>query len=32
VNIGTPAQAQAFVERQLDTWEKVVRENDIKAD
>lgn len=32
VNIGTPAQAQAFVERQLDTWEKVVRDNDIKAD
>ena len=32
VNIGTPAQAQTFVERQLDTWEKVVRENDIKAD
>lgn len=32
VNIGTPAQAQAFVLRQLDTWEKVVRDNDIKAD
>lgn len=32
VNIGTPAQAQAFVERQLDTWAKVVRDNGIKAD
>ena len=32
VNIGTPAQAQTFVLRQLDTWEKVVRDNDIKAD
>lgn len=32
VNVGTTAAAQAFVERQLDTWEKVVRENGIKAD
>ncbi len=32
VNIGTPAQAQAFVEKQLDTWDKVVKDNGIKAD
>ncbi len=32
VNIGTPAQAQAFVERQLVTWDKVVKDNGIKAD
>lgn len=32
VNIGTPAQAQAFVDQQLDTWAKVVRDNGIKAD
>jgi tripartite-type tricarboxylate transporter receptor subunit TctC len=32
VNIGTPAAAQAFVERQLDTWAKVVQDNGIKAD
>jgi tripartite-type tricarboxylate transporter receptor subunit TctC len=32
VNSGTPEQAQAFVERQLDIWSKVVRENNIKAD
>jgi tripartite-type tricarboxylate transporter receptor subunit TctC len=32
VNIGTPAKAQAFVEQQLDTWAKVVRDNGIKAD
>lgn len=32
VNIGTPAQAQAFVDRQLDTWGKVVRDNGIQAD
>lgn len=32
VNLGTPAQAQAFVESQLDLWEKVVRDNGIKAD
>jgi tripartite-type tricarboxylate transporter receptor subunit TctC len=31
-NIGTPAAAQAFVEQQLDTWAKVVKANDIKAD
>ncbi|MEY3253256.1 MAG: putative extracytoplasmic binding receptor [Pseudomonadota bacterium] len=32
VNLGTPTQAQAFVERQLDTWDKVVKDNNIKAD
>ncbi|MCE2659233.1 MAG: tripartite tricarboxylate transporter substrate binding protein [Rubrivivax sp.] len=32
VNTGTPAQAQAFVERQMDTWAKVVTDNGIKAD
>jgi tripartite-type tricarboxylate transporter receptor subunit TctC len=32
VNIGTPAAAQAFVERQIDTWAKVVKDNGIKAD
>lgn len=32
VNIGTPEQAQAFVDRQLDTWAKVVKDNGIKAD
>ena len=32
VNLGTPAQAQAFVDRQLDIWAKVVRENNILAD
>ena len=32
VNIGTPAAAQAFVEKQLDTWTQVVKANGIKAD
>jgi tripartite-type tricarboxylate transporter receptor subunit TctC len=32
VNIGSPAAAQSFVERQLDTWAKVVKDNGIKAD
>lgn len=32
VNLGTPAQAQAFVEKQLDTWAAVVKDNNIKAD
>jgi tripartite-type tricarboxylate transporter receptor subunit TctC len=32
VNIGTPAAAQAFVEGQIDTWAKVVKDNAIKAD
>jgi tripartite-type tricarboxylate transporter receptor subunit TctC len=31
-HIGTPAAAQAFIEKQLDTWAKVVKANDIKAD
>ncbi len=29
---GTPAAAQAFIEGQIDTWAKVVKANDIKAD
>jgi tripartite-type tricarboxylate transporter receptor subunit TctC len=32
VGSGTPAQAQAFVDRQLEIWAKVVRDNNIKAD
>lgn len=32
VNSGTPAAAQAFIERQIDTWSKVVKDNGIKAD
>lgn len=32
VNLGTPAQAQAFVDKQLDTWAQVVKDNNIKAD
>jgi len=32
VNIGTPAAAQAFVEKQMDTWAQVVKANNIKAD
>lgn len=32
VNTGTPAAAQAFIENQVDTWAKVVKANDIKAD
>jgi tripartite-type tricarboxylate transporter receptor subunit TctC len=32
VNIGTPAAAQAFIAGQIDTWAKVVKANDIKAD
>lgn len=32
VGPGTPAQAQAFVDRQLEIWAKVVRDNNIKAD
>ncbi len=31
-NVGTPAMAQTFIENQLDTWAKVVKANDIKAD
>ena len=32
VATGTPAAAQAFIENQVDTWAKVVKANDIKAD
>jgi tripartite-type tricarboxylate transporter receptor subunit TctC len=32
INIGTPAAAQAFIEGQMDTWAKVVKANNIKAD
>ncbi|MBA4177881.1 MAG: tripartite tricarboxylate transporter substrate binding protein [Leptothrix sp. (in: Bacteria)] len=32
VNIGTPAAAQAFVEGQMDTWARVVKAHNIKAD
>lgn len=32
INSGTPAAAQAFIERQIDTWAKVVKDNGIKAD
>lgn len=31
-HIGTPAAAQAFIENQVDTWAKIVKANDIKAD
>jgi tripartite-type tricarboxylate transporter receptor subunit TctC len=31
-NVGAPAAAQTFIETQLDTWAKVVKANDIKAD
>jgi tripartite-type tricarboxylate transporter receptor subunit TctC len=29
---GTPQAGQAFLERQMDIWAKVVRENNIKPD
>ncbi len=29
---GTPQEGQAFIERQMDIWSKVVKENDIKPD
>jgi tripartite-type tricarboxylate transporter receptor subunit TctC len=32
ISAGTPAQAQVFIERQIDTWAKVVKDNAIKAD
>jgi tripartite-type tricarboxylate transporter receptor subunit TctC len=32
VNTGTPASAQAFIEGQVETWSKVVKANNIKAD
>lgn len=31
-HVGTPAAAQAFIDGQLDTWARVVKANDIKAD
>jgi tripartite-type tricarboxylate transporter receptor subunit TctC len=31
-NVGAPAAAQTFIEKQLETWAKVVKANDIKAD
>jgi tripartite-type tricarboxylate transporter receptor subunit TctC len=32
IHTGTPAAAQAFIERQMDIWSKVVKENAIKAE
>jgi tripartite-type tricarboxylate transporter receptor subunit TctC len=32
VNVGTPAQAQTFVDQPLDIWADVVSESGIKAD
>ena len=32
ITTGTPASAQAFIEGQMDTWAKVVKANNIKAD
>lgn len=32
INTGTPAAAQAFIERQIDIWAKVVKDHNIKAD
>ena len=32
ISTGTPAAAQAFIERQIDIWAKVVKEHGIKAD
>jgi tripartite-type tricarboxylate transporter receptor subunit TctC len=32
LNTGTPAEAQAFIEQQVDTWAKVVKANNIKAE
>ena len=29
---GTPEAARAYIERQMDLWGKVVRDNNIKAD
>ena len=29
---GSPEQARAFIEKQMDIWAKVVRDNNIKAD
>lgn len=32
VNTGTPAAAQAFIEKQVDLWSQVVKANNIKSD
>jgi tripartite-type tricarboxylate transporter receptor subunit TctC len=32
VNIGTPAAGQAFIDKQIDVWAKVVKANNIQAD
>ncbi|MEY2690280.1 MAG: hypothetical protein RL375_4480, partial [Pseudomonadota bacterium] len=32
LHIGTPEAAAAFIDRQIDTWAKVVKDNNIKAD
>ena len=32
ISTGTPAAAQAFIERQIDTWAKVVKDHNIKAE
>jgi tripartite-type tricarboxylate transporter receptor subunit TctC len=32
VSTGTPAAAQAFIEKQIDVWAQVVKGNNIKAD
>ena len=32
VSTGMPAAAQAFIEGQIDTWAKVVKANNIKAE
>jgi tripartite-type tricarboxylate transporter receptor subunit TctC len=32
VRTGSPQTAQAFIEKQIDTWAKVVKDNNIKAD
>jgi tripartite-type tricarboxylate transporter receptor subunit TctC len=29
---GTPAEASAFIQRQMTIWDKVVKDNGIKAD
>jgi tripartite-type tricarboxylate transporter receptor subunit TctC len=29
---GTPEAARTFIDRQIDTWAQVVKENNIKAD
>jgi tripartite-type tricarboxylate transporter receptor subunit TctC len=32
VNVGTPESARAFIDRQIDIWARVVKENGIKAE